>query len=171
MGPGLSRPELGALSAERRLELARALRAARAAARVYRRLRAVQLVADGHPLPEAARLSDVGRTSVYNYLRAFARGGPPALEDVPRRLPRKLPPPYAGDRESHAAWRRLLARRPSAIAALETPARAWTLRLLVRYLAVVHRTEVTEATVHNALRRAGVRRGRTVRTRRPPAIR
>ena len=86
---------------------------------------------DGHPLPEAAWLSDVGRTSVYNYLRAFARGGATALEDAPRRLPRKLPVPYAGDGESHGAWRRLLARRPSTIAEVGTSAHAWTLRLLV----------------------------------------
>jgi hypothetical protein len=42
---------------------------------VYRRLKAVQLVADGFPLREAARLSDVGRTRVDRLLRDFAAGG------------------------------------------------------------------------------------------------
>ena len=149
------------LSAGGRSELARALRAARAA-RVYRRLKVVQLVADGYPLREAARLSDVGRTSVYRLLRVFAAGGPAALEDAPRSgRPRKLPPPYAGDRESHDAWQRLLDRRPSTIAELGTPSHVWTLRLLARYMAVVHQVEIAEATIYTALSRAGFRRGRT----------
>jgi hypothetical protein len=59
------------LSPEGRREHPRALRAARAA-RVYRRLKVVPLVAVGHPLREAARLSDVGRTSVYCFQRVSA---------------------------------------------------------------------------------------------------
>jgi transposase len=149
------------LSPEGRRELAQALRTARAA-RVYRRLKAVQLVADGYSLREAARLSDVGRTSVYRLLRVFAAGGPAALEDAPRSgRPRKLPPPYAGDAESHEAWQRLLDRRPSTLAELGTPSHVWTLRLLAQYMVAAHQVEVSEATIYKALSRAGFRRGRT----------
>jgi hypothetical protein len=44
---------------------------------------------------------------------------------------------------------------------LATPSHVWTLRLLARYLAVVHQVEVSEATIYQALSRAGFRRGRT----------
>ncbi len=149
------------LSTAQRQELAAALRATRAA-RVYRRLKAVQLVGEGHSVGEVVRLCDVGRSSVYTYLRAFARGGVAALEDAPRSgRPRKLPPPYSGGQESHDAWQRLLDRRPSAVPELRTPSHVWTLRLLARYMQVMHQVEVAEATMYKALSRAGFRRGRT----------
>ena len=151
-----------ALSEEQRAELAAAIRAARSA-RLYRRLKAVQWLAEGYSVETVMRLADASRSSVYHYLSAYARGGVAALEDAPRRgRPRKLPAPYAGGGpEGHDAWQRLLDRRPSTIGELATPSHVWTLRLLARYMEAVHGASVAEATIYTALSRAGFRRGRT----------
>ncbi len=150
------------LTEAQRAELAGAIRAARSA-RLYRRLKVVQWLALGHPVDVVMRLADASRSSIYNYLAAYARGGVAALEDAPRSgRPRKLPAPYAGtDPESHDAWRQLLDRRPSTIAELATASHVWTLRLLARYMEAVHGVAVSEATIYKALSRAGFRRGRT----------
>jgi transposase len=149
------------LDAKERRDLEQALHETRVV-RTYRRLKAVQLVADGYRIEEVARLCEVAPSSVYNYLHAFWAGGAAALEDAPRTgRPRKLPPDYARGPESRAAWQRLLDRRPSTIRELGTPSHIWTLALLARYMAVVHGAQVAEATIFNTLTRAGFRRGRT----------
>jgi transposase len=151
-----------ALTEEQQADLAAAIRSARSA-RVYRRLKVVQWLAEGYAVDAVMRLADASRSSVYNYLGAYARGGVAALEDAPRSgRPRKLPSPYAGGGpESHDAWQRLLDRRPSTIPELATPSHVWTLRLLARYMEAVHGAGVSEATIYKALSRAGFRRGRT----------
>jgi transposase len=149
------------LTEERQQELHEAVRSTEQA-RVYRRLKAVQLVAEGYPIEEVARLCEVGRASVYRFVRGFIDGGPTALEDAPRSgRPPKLPPEYRGGDDGRAAWQRLLARRPATIPELDTPSHIWTLVLLARYMQVVHEVTVAEATIYNALSRAGFRRGRT----------
>jgi transposase len=149
------------LDAEEGRNLDQALRETRVV-RTYRRLKVVQLVADGYAIPEVARVCDVAPSSVYNYLHAFWEGGAAALDDAPRvGRPRKLPPEYAAGPESRDAWQRLLDRRPSTIRELQTPSHIWTLALLARYMAVFHGTQVAEATIFNTLTRAGFRRGRT----------
>jgi hypothetical protein len=83
------------------------------------------------------------------------------MEDAPRSgRPPKLPTEYLGD-DGRAAWQRLLDRRTSIIPELDTPSHIWTLTPLARCLQVVHRVAVAEATIYNALSRAGFRRGRT----------
>jgi transposase len=148
------------LTEERRQQLHEAVRST-AQVRVYRRLKAVQLVAEGYEVEDVARLCEVCRASVYRFVRAFVDGGPAALEDAPRSgRPPKLPPEYLGA-DGRAAWQRLLDRRPSTIPELGTPSHIWTLALLARYMRVVHGATVAEATIYNALSRAGFRRGRT----------
>jgi len=148
------------LTEERQQELREAVRSAERA-RLYRRLKAVQLVAEGYPVEEVARLCEVCRASVYRFVRAFIDGGPAALEDAPRSgRPPKLPAEYLGD-DGRAAWQRLLDRRPSTIPELGTPSHIWTLALLARHMQAVHGVTVAEATIYNALTRAGFRRGRT----------
>jgi hypothetical protein len=99
---------------------------------------------------------------VYRFVRAFIDGGPAALEDAPRSgRPLKPPPEHLrGDDHGRAAWQRLLDGRPATIPELETPSHIWTLALLARYMHVAHRVAVAEATIYNALSRAGLRRER-----------
>jgi transposase len=159
MSPELRR---AALTDAQRAELAEAIEAARSV-RVYRRLKAVQWMAEGYAVEAVMRLVDVSRSSVYHYLSAYARGGVSALEDAPRGgRPRKLPAPYADDGPAgREAWEQLLERPPASIPELDTLARVWTLRLLAEYMEAVHGVVVAEATIHKALSRAGFRRGRT----------
>src|SRR5215218_4311117 len=103
-------------------------------ARTYKRMKSVELSGRGFTVQALADLFDVHEQSVRSYLHAYASGGLAALPDAPRSgRPRKLPPEYScGGDESHAAWQRLLDRRPSTIPELRTPSHVWTLGLLAR---------------------------------------
>jgi transposase len=140
-------------------------------ARTYKRMKIVELSGRGYTVQALAELFDVHEQSVRSDLHAYATGGLAALPDAPRSgRPRKLPPAYRrGGEASHAAWQRLLDRRPSTLPELETPSHVWTLGLLARYMPVVHQVGVAESTVSTALSRAGCRRGRTKLTVTSPA--
>jgi transposase len=130
--------------------------------RLYTRLKVVQLAGRGYTVQALAEIFDLHEQSVRSYLHASQTGGPAALPDAPRSgRPPKLPHDYAQGEASRAAWQRLLDRRPSTIAAVDTPAHVWTLGLLARYLRVVHGVHVAASTIYTALTRAGFRRGRT----------
>jgi transposase len=149
------------LTAAQQQELATALRTA-PGVRLYTRLKVVQLAGRGYTVQALAEIFDLHEQSVRSYLHAYLDGGVAALPDAPRSgRPAKLPAEYARGAESRAAWQRLLDRRPSTIAELDTPSHVWTLGLLVRYMAVVHEVEVAESTIYATLSRAGFRRGRT----------
>ena len=142
-------------------ELAAALRAA-PTVRLYTRLKVVQLAGRGHTVQTLAALFDLHEQSIRSYLHAYQTRGLAALPDAPRSgRPPKLPDEYAHGEASRAAWQRLLDRRPSTIAELDTPSHVWTLGLLARYLQVGHQVQVAESTSSTALTRAGFRRGRT----------
>jgi transposase len=150
-----------ALTEEQRAELLRAIRSARTA-RLYRRLKIVELASRGRAVEELSALFDVSARSVQHYLERYRRGGVDALPDAPRSgRPRKLPPEYDRGPASRGTWQRLLDRRPSTIPELGTPAHVWTLALLARYLRLFHGALVAESTIYNVLSRAGFRRGRT----------
>ena len=150
-----------ALSPEQRAELAQALRSA-PTARLYRRVKIIDLASRGHSIDELAELFDVSPRSVQHYLERYRRGGVAALPDAPRSgRPRKLPPEYDRGPESQATWQRLLDRRPSTIPELSTPSHVWTLALLARYLDLFHQVRVAESTIYAVLSRSGFRRGRT----------
>jgi transposase len=150
-----------ALNPEQRAELARALQGAQTA-RLYRRLKIIDLASRGHCIDELAELFDVSSRSVQHYLERYHRGGLAALPDAPRSgRPRKLPPEYDHGSESQATWQRLLDRRPSTIPELGTPCHVWTLALLARYLDLFHHVRVAESTIYTVLSRSGFRRGRT----------
>ena len=150
------------LTERQRRELGAALRRA-PDARTYLRMKVVQLSDRGATVQELAALFDMHEQSVRRVLRAYARGGLAALPDAPRPgRPRKLPPEFCrGDGGGREAWQRVLDRRPAAIPELDTAAHGWTLRLLARYMRVVHRVEVAESTIYAALSRAGLRLGGT----------
>ena len=64
--------------------LARALRGA-TAARTYRRLQAVLLVAQGHPVPDVARITGANPAAIYDWVSRYRRTHrPDCLGDAPR---------------------------------------------------------------------------------------
>lgn len=135
-------------SADRR-RLAAALRAARQA-RVYRRLEALLLVAEGLSVAEAAQRCRVDRSSVHRWLAQYlAQHRTEALADRPRSgRPREA---------SRLTPRRLaaaMARDPRRCGYLAT---TWTVPLLAHYLAVHDGIEVSQRTLRRRLHEAGWR--------------
>src|SRR5262245_1624596 len=92
-------------------------------ARTYQRMKIVELSDRGYTVQALAELFDLHEQSVRSYLHAYTTGGLAALPDAPRSgRPRKLPPEDSrGGEASHAAWQRLLDRRPSTVAEVATP--------------------------------------------------
>jgi transposase len=137
------------LSGADRKRLAAALATAREA-RVYRRVEALLLVAEGQMVAEAARRCRVDRCSVHRWLRQYgARRDAAALADRLRsgrpRQSRRLTP------------RRLaavLARDPRRCGYLAT---SWTVPLLVHYLAAQDGITISARTLRRRLHEAGYR--------------
>jgi transposase len=118
-------------------------------ARVYRRLEALLLVAEGHPVAEAARRCRVDRSSVHRWLVQYrAEHAPGALRDRPRsgrpRLHHTLTP-----RRLAAA----LARDPRRCGYQAT---SWTVPLLAHDLAAKG-IAVSPRTLRRRLHEAGYR--------------
>jgi transposase len=137
------------LEDEDRTRLAAALDAAREA-RVYRRLEALLLVAEGSSVAEAARRCHVDRSSVHRWLAQYlARRDTMALIDRPRSgRPR---------RETALTPRRLaaaLARDPRRCGYRAT---SWTVPLLAHDLAARHGIAVSARTLRRRLHEAGYR--------------
>jgi transposase len=132
-----------------RERLAAALNDAREA-RVYRRLEALLLVAEGHTVAEAARRCHVDRSSVHRWLAQYlARRDAAALADQSRsgrpRRHRTLTP-----RRLAAA----LARDPRRCGYRAT---SWTVPLLAHYLAAHEGLRVSTRTLRRRLHEAGYR--------------
>src|SRR3954454_11784355 len=137
------------LSGADRKRLAAALAAAREA-RVYRRVEALLLVADGQTVAEAARRCHVDRSSVHRWLGQYgARRDAAALADRPR-----------SGRPRQSSWltpRRLaavLARDPRRCGYLAT---SWTVPLLTHYLASQEGIAISARTLRRRLHEAGYR--------------
>jgi transposase len=137
------------LSAVDRKRLAAALEAAREA-RVYRRVEALLLVAEGQTVAEAARRCRVDRSSVHRWLGRYGAGrDATALADRPRSgRPR---------RSGTLTPRRLaaaLARDPRRCGYRAT---SWTVPLLAHYLAAHDGIVVSVRTLRRRLHEAGYR--------------
>ena len=131
----------------RRLE--RALRAA-TLARVYRRLEAVLLVAEGHAVGTAARQVRVHRGSVRRWVAAYGRTrDPTALQDRPRRGRHRTAPALAAGVIAAA-----LAEDPRALGYRAT---TWTVPLLAQHLAAHQGCVVSERTLRRRLHELGYR--------------
>jgi transposase len=148
MGPHASTTAATFTRADRR-RLERALRLA-TLARVYRRLEAVLLVAEGHPVSTAARQVRVDRGSVRRWIAAYQRTrDPAALQDRPRRGRRRVAPELT-DTVIDAA----LAEDPRAHGYRAT---TWTVPLLAHYLAEHQSCGVSERTLRRRLHELGYR--------------
>ena len=131
-----------------RKRLAAALAAARDA-RVYRRLEALLLVAEGHPVAEAARRCRVNRSSVHRWLAHYrAKHDATALIDRPRSGRPRLHGPLTPQRLAAA-----LARDPRRCGYQAT---SWTVPLLAHDLAAKG-IAVSPRTLRRRLHEAGYR--------------
>jgi transposase len=152
---------LARLNGEQRAELDKAVAEADSV-RLYRRLKTIDLADRDYSVQEIAKIFDLCDATVRTYIHDFEKGGPGALRDAPRSgRPRKLPQEYDGSEQAQANWKELLDRRPKTITELETNSAVWTLSLLVKYMKVFHQVGVSDQTIHHALTRADLRRGRT----------
>ena len=137
------------LSGTDRQQLAAALDAAREA-RVYRRLEALLLVAEGHTVAEAARRCRVDRSSVHRWLAQYiARRDASALTDRPRSGRPRRGSTFTPQRLAAA-----LARDPRRCGYRAT---SWTVPLLAHYLAEHDGITVSARTLRRRLHEAGYR--------------
>ncbi len=132
-----------------RQRLAAALDIAREA-RVYRRLEALLLVAEGHSVAEAARRCRVARASVHRWLRQYlTRHEASALADRPRRgRPRR------GTTLTPQRLAAALAQDPRRCGYQAT---SWTVPLLAHHLAAQDGIAVSTRTLRRRLHEAGYR--------------
>jgi transposase len=132
-----------------RKRLAAALEAAREA-RVYRRVEALLLVAEGHSVAEAARHCHVDRSSVHRWLARYGAGrDATALADRPR-----------GGRPRQSS--RLTPRRLAVVLARDPRrcgyrATSWTVPLLAHYLAAQEGVAISARTLRRRLHEADYR--------------
>src|SRR3954470_16829790 len=137
------------LSGADRRRLAAALENAREA-RVYRRIGALLLFAEGRTVAEAARRCHVDRSSVHRWLRQYSAGrDATALADRPR-----------GGRPRQSS--RLTRRRLAAVLARDPrhcgyQATSWTVPLLAHYLAMREGIAISARTLRRRLHEADYR--------------
>ena len=137
------------LSGADRKRLAAALEAAREA-RVYRRVEALLLVAEGQTVAEAARRCHAARSSVHRWLRQYgARRDATALADRPR-----SGRPRRGGRLTPRRLDAVLARDPRRCGYQAT---SWTVPLLAHYLATQEGIAVSARTLRRRLHEADYR--------------
>lgn len=129
--------------------LAAALKQARDA-RLFRRLQAVLLIADGRPVGEVAHLVGASRQSVYNWVRLYAASRrAEALSDGAR----AGRPCAAGG----LTGERILAELRRDPLALGYSTQVWTVALLAEHLSRRCGCPVTERTLRRRMRAAGLR--------------
>jgi transposase len=137
------------LSGADRKRLAAALETAREA-RVYRRVEALLLVAEGQTVAEAARRCHVDRSSVHRWLGQYgARRDAAALADRPR-----CGRPRQSGRLTPRRLAAVLARDPRRCGYLAT---SWTVPLLTHYLAAQDGITISARTLRRRLHEAGYR--------------
>ena len=121
----------------------------------YRRLKVIQLSGQGKSVPELAKLFDVCEAVVRRYIHLYNEGG---LEKI-------LPVPIPGRprllSQLDGEWEEILHKSPSHYEKLQTKGRRWTLQLLVSYVDLYYDIETTTVTVSAALKRQGLRLGRS----------
>jgi transposase len=120
-------------------------------AKWYRRLKVIDLSAQGRSVSEIAGLLDVTAATIRTYIRRFNQGGLAGLRpDYDNGRPAKLT-------WTQAEWQDLLAQAPSAFELLNTAARNWTQALLCQYLSSYHQVSISQATLSKYLRAVGIR--------------
>ena len=117
----------------------------------YRRLKVIDLSAQGHSVPQLSQLFELCAGTIRRYIHSYNEAGIGGLR-----------PGYGVGRPpavnwTAAEWQDVLAQSPADITELETGAQNWTQALLREYLACMHQITVTQTTISKALRRVGIR--------------
>ena len=117
----------------------------------YRRLKIIDLSAQGKSVPELAVLFDLSEATVRDYIHRYNQGGLAGLQpDYGRGRPPTI-------EWTAAQWLDVLAQSPASLPLLETAAQNWSQKLLVSYLRRYHQITVTQSTVCKSLRSVGIR--------------
>lgn len=117
----------------------------------YRRLKIIDLSAQGHGVPELARMFDLSEHTIRAYIKAYNDGGLTGLR-----------PDYGQGRPllldwSESQWLDLIHQPPTVHEKLNSGALNWTQELLQQYFAHYHQLMISQATIAKAIKRAGVR--------------
>jgi transposase len=120
-------------------------------AKWYRRLKVIDLSAQGHSVPELASMFDICAGTIRRYIHAYNEAG---LAD--------LHAGYGHGRSLKLTWTKeqwldLLAQSPADLPLLETTDQNWTQAMLRRYLRKYHQIQVTQTTISKTLHRVGIR--------------
>lgn len=120
-------------------------------AKWYRRLKVIDLSAQGHSVGELAQMFNICAGTIRRYIHSFNENGLNSLQ-----------PGYGQGRPLRLTWTKaywldLLAQSPADLPLLETADQNWTQALLRRYLAKYHQIEATQTTISKTLRRLGIR--------------
>jgi transposase len=146
---GHAKPAVQRFSPTDRRRLERALSVAREA-RLYRRIEAVLLIAEGQPISEAARRVRATRLSVRGWIeRYLATHDAAALADQPRRGR-----PHSAPRLTPRLLTAALARDPRGYGYQAT---SWTVPLLRHYLQQRHDITISARTLRRRLHEADYR--------------
>jgi transposase len=120
-------------------------------AKMYRRLKLIDLSGQGLPVSELARLFDLSPATVRTYIHAFNTGG---LTGLRPGYGRGRPPAVDWTADQ---WLDVLSQAPCHLALLGTAAQNWTQRLLRDYLALYHHVHLSQSALSKSLHRAGLR--------------
>ena len=117
----------------------------------YRRLMIIKLSGQGHQVKQLADMFNLHANTVREYIGRYNEGGITGL----------APMPISGRRPavnwSQEQWLELLNQAPSDFEQLETGAQNWTQEMIANYLQAYHQVNLTQATISQLLRQAGVR--------------
>lgn len=119
-------------------------------AKWYRRLKALDLSADGHSAPKIAAILDLHGTTVRGYIKKYNQGG---LANLSPHYRAGRPQTITWDKEE---WLALIHQAPSDFAKLESGARNWTQEIIQRYFAAYQELTVTRTTISKTLKRVGI---------------
>lgn len=117
----------------------------------YKRLMIIQLSSQGSSVPALARDFDLNPATIRSYIHDFNRGGISELR------PRKSSGRKKQIKWTKAQWQDLMYQSPCDFSLLESEAKNWKQALLVQYFARYHHTSVSQTTISNSMRAAGVR--------------
>jgi transposase len=120
-------------------------------AKGYRRLKIIHLSSQRKSVSELARLFDVCKDTIRQYIKRYNAGG---LDGLKRQsspgAPQKIP-------LTTAEWEELLHQSPSQFDRLQTGARNWTHELLREYFQHDYGVSVAQSTISECLKRHKIR--------------
>lgn len=116
----------------------------------YRRLKIIDLSAQGHSAPKVGKMFNLSAATVRIYIKRYNQGGLAGLV-----------PAYGAGRQATLNWSKnewadLLNQAPSQFEQLESGAQNWSQLLIKQYLALYHNVELSQSAISKALRKVGI---------------